>query len=69
MAEGLSRSIKATIVDMSLSGLSIHGINPPISHSQFVDDTLMMGSPTVHEARRILDILQIFVMPLVWTST
>jgi hypothetical protein len=43
-----------------LSGLPLHGISPPISHSQFVDDTLLMGSPTVREANSLLDILQTF---------
>jgi hypothetical protein len=38
----------------------LHGISPPISHSQFVDDTLLMGSPTVHEANSLLEILQTF---------
>jgi hypothetical protein len=35
-------------------------VSPPISHSQFVDDTLMMGSPTVKEAHSFLSILQTF---------
>jgi hypothetical protein len=60
MAEGLSRSIHAAIASNSLMGLPLHGISPPISHSQFVDDTLMMGSPTVKEAHSFLSILQSF---------
>jgi hypothetical protein len=47
LAEGLSRSIHAAIENKLLTGLPLHGISPPISHSQFVDDTLLMGSPTV----------------------
>jgi hypothetical protein len=60
MAEGLSRTIKAAITDHSLSGLSLHIISPPISHSQFVDDILMMGLPTVREATRILSVINLF---------
>jgi exonuclease III len=60
LAEGLSRSIHAAIRSKQLSGLPLHGISPPISHSQFVDDTLLMGTPTVQEANSLLDILQTF---------
>jgi hypothetical protein len=50
MVEGLSCYIKASILNGSLQGLSLHGIQPTVSHSQFVDDTMMMGSPTTKEA-------------------
>jgi hypothetical protein len=33
---------------------------PPLSHNQFVDDNLMMGSPTVREALKINNILNDF---------
>jgi hypothetical protein len=58
--EGLSRSIHAAIEQNLLTGLPLHGISPPISHSQFVDDTLLMGSPTVREASSLQEILQTF---------
>jgi hypothetical protein len=60
MAEGLSRTIKATILDQSLSGLTPHGFLPPISHSQFVDDLVLMGVPTSREAIRIKSIITLF---------
>jgi hypothetical protein len=60
MAEGLSRFIKASLADKSLAGLSLHGMDPPISHNQFVDDTLMLSSPTIRESLHILNILQTF---------
>jgi hypothetical protein len=60
MAEGLSRSIHATVERNLLAGLPLHGISPPISHSQFVDDTLLMGIPTVREANSLLAILKTF---------
>jgi hypothetical protein len=60
MAEGLGRSIRAAVDSKLLTGLPLHGISPPISHSQFVDDTLLMGTPTVREANSLLAILQTF---------
>jgi hypothetical protein len=60
MVEGLSRSIQAAVANGTLEGLSLHDISPPISHSQFVDDTLLMGTPTVKEENSILQILQTF---------
>jgi hypothetical protein len=50
MDEGLSRYIKAAIQEGSLQGLPLHGMDPPISNSQFVDDIMMMGAPTIREA-------------------
>jgi hypothetical protein len=60
MAKGLSRSIHVAIASNLLTGPPLHGISPPISHSQFVDDTLMMGTPTAREAQSLLSILQTF---------
>jgi hypothetical protein len=60
LVEGLSRTIKSAISDHSLSILNPHGILPPISHSQFVDDLLLMGVPTVREALRIKSIINLF---------
>ena len=60
MVEGLSHSIHVAIASNLLIGLPPHGISPPVSHSQFVDDTLMMGTPTAREAHSLLSILQTF---------
>lgn len=60
LAEGLSRTLKATISDHSLSSLTLHGLSPPISHSQFVDDSLLMWIPTMREALRIKSIINLF---------
>ena len=46
MADGLGRYIKSVVQDGSLKGLPLHNISPAPSHSQFVDDTLLMNSPT-----------------------
>jgi hypothetical protein len=60
MAEGLSHTIKETILDQSLSGLTPNGFSPPISHNQFVDGLLLMGVPTTREAIRIKSIITLF---------
>jgi hypothetical protein len=62
MVEGLSRYIKASIEDGSLRGLPLHGIHPFTSHSQFVDDTMLMGTPTTQEARKFKEILSTSTM-------
>jgi hypothetical protein len=60
MAEGLSHYIKASIVENSLQGLPLHGIQPTNSHSQFVDDTMLMGTPIATEAQKLNHILFYF---------
>jgi len=60
LAEGLSQSIHAAVENNLLTGLTLHDISPPISNNQFVDDTLLMGNPTVREANSLLEILQTF---------
>jgi hypothetical protein len=47
MVEGLGCYIKASIQNGSLQGLPLHGLQPATSHNQFVDDTLLMNTPTV----------------------
>jgi hypothetical protein len=60
MAEGLGRYIKASIENGSLQGLPLHGLQPAASHSQFVDDTMLMNTPTVQEANKLNSILSDF---------
>jgi hypothetical protein len=60
IAEGLGRYIKAAITEGSLKGLPLHNIQPAPSHSQFVDDTLLLNSPTVQEAVKLNSILSDF---------
>ncbi|KAH9291381.1 hypothetical protein KI387_043430, partial [Taxus chinensis] len=57
VAEALSRSIKAAILEGSLKGLHISSNLPPLSHQQFADDTFLFGQGTVPEARCISSIL------------
>jgi hypothetical protein len=43
-----------------LTGLPLHNLHPAPSHSQFVDDTLLMNTPTVREATKLNSILSDF---------
>ena len=61
MVEGLSKCISATIHNHTLKGLSLHGIHPPLSHTQFVDDIMLMASPTLRESQKIKSILDKFL--------
>jgi hypothetical protein len=60
LAEGLGRYIKASVIEGSLKGLPLHNLQPAPSHSQFVDDTLLMNSPTAQEAQKLNSILADF---------
>jgi hypothetical protein len=60
MAEGLRRYLKAVVLEGTLEGLPIHNLNPVPSHSQFVDDTLLMNTPTAREAIKLNSILADF---------
>jgi hypothetical protein len=60
MAEGLGCYLKATVLEGSLTGLPLHNLHPVPSHSQFVDDTLLMNTPMVREATKLNSILSDF---------
>jgi hypothetical protein len=60
MAEGLGRCIKAALTDGSLKGLPLHNIHPALSHSQFIDDNLLLNSPMVRETNKLNSILSDF---------
>jgi hypothetical protein len=61
MAEGISRTITYAINSSSLQCLTMHNMNPPLSHTQLVDNTTLMGEPTLWEARTMKTILNDFV--------
>jgi hypothetical protein len=60
MAEGLGRYIKASIQNGSLQDLPLHRLQPTASHSQFVDDTLLMNTPNAQESLKPSSILSDF---------
>jgi hypothetical protein len=61
LAEGLGRYIKASVLEGSLKGLPLHNLQPAPSHSQFVDDTLLLNSPMAQEAQKLNSILADFI--------
>ena len=53
MDEGLNSRIKVAIMDRSLVGIPLHDLTPPPTNNQFVDDTLLMGVPSIKKATTI----------------
>jgi hypothetical protein len=60
MAEGLGLYIKASIENGSLQGLPLHGLQPATSHSQIVDEKMLMNTATMQEANKLYSILSDF---------
>jgi hypothetical protein len=40
MVGGLSHYVKVVVEEGSLWGIPLHGLKPPITHNQIVDDTV-----------------------------
>lgn len=59
MAEGLGRLLKISIHSGTLQGIPLHNL-PPSSHQQFVDENMIMGYPSVQEARSLKYLLDSF---------
>eukprot|EP00253_Pinus_taeda_P019493 PITA_19493 len=59
MAEGLSCLLSSAISSLALKGISLHGHNP-LSHQQFVDDTMLFGHPSSQEAKVFKYLLSLF---------
>ena len=60
MAEGLGRSLTKARRQNQLKGIKPAHQGPTVMHQQFVDDTMLMGTPTVQEARTISQVLKTF---------
>jgi hypothetical protein len=60
MMEGLNRSIKITIARREITGIKPFKNFPTSTHQQFVDDTLLHGTPTVKEVKSYKIILEEF---------
>ena len=60
MIEGLSKSIKSAIAARELKGIKPFEDFPTSTHQQFVDHTLLHGTPTVKEAKTYKRILEYF---------
>eukprot|EP00253_Pinus_taeda_P017014 PITA_17014 len=59
MAEGLSRLLHHAVSSQAIKGLAIHGLHP-LSHQQFVDDTMLFGHPSSQEAKAFKSPLSLF---------
>jgi hypothetical protein len=60
MMEGLSRSIKSTIATGKIACIKPFKKFPTSTHQQFVDDTLLHGTPMVKEEKAYKIILEEF---------
>eukprot|EP00253_Pinus_taeda_P031168 PITA_31168 len=60
MAEGLGRSISQEIQTNQLKGIKAMHQGPIVTHQQFVDDTMLMGTPTIKEAQTFNKVLSTF---------
>jgi len=59
MAKGLSRLLHSTVSSQDIKGISLHGLQP-LSHQQFVDDTMLFGHPLTQEAKALKKIISLF---------
>ena len=64
MMEGLGRAIKATKEEGRIQGLRLTQDGDTVTHQQFVDDTMLQGTPTVKEAKAFKQILSEFAMAM-----
>ena len=60
MMEGISKNIKTTTVKGEIKGLKLFDECRTSTHQQFVDDTLLHGTPMVKEAKVYKKILEEF---------
>ena len=59
MAQGLGHYLKAVAHPTSLKGISLHN-EEPHTHKKFVDDNMLMGYPSIQEARSFNSIMDTF---------
>jgi hypothetical protein len=64
MAEALSRQLEKARVEKSIPGIKITRGAQRINHSQFVDDTLLLGGASPIIAKRFKEILEEFMRAL-----
>ena len=62
MMEGLGRAIKMANAEGRIQGIKLTLDGATNTHQQFVDDTMLLGIPTIREARAIKNILNDFAM-------
>jgi len=62
MMEGLGRAIKSANIEGRIQDLKLTLNGDAWNHQQFVDDTMLQGTPTVKEAKAFKQILNDFAM-------
>eukprot|EP00253_Pinus_taeda_P032768 PITA_32768 len=62
MMEGLGNAIKDAIVEGKIQGLKLIMNGDALTHQQFVDDTMLHGTPTIKEALASKQILKDFAL-------
>jgi len=62
MMEGLGKAINAAKVEGRIQGLKLTQNGYTLTHQQFVDDTMLHGTPTVKKAKAFKQILHDFAM-------
>ena len=60
MAKGFGRSILEMRDNNDIIELRVHRREDTQTHQQFVDDTMLMGYPSIQEARKLTDFLSNF---------
>jgi hypothetical protein len=60
--EGLGQNLKSSLDQHQFKGIRLHPFVDPLSHLQFMDDTMLMGAPTVQEAKVFKAILETFMI-------
>lgn len=60
LAKVLGRTIKVAIHSKKLTGISLHDMEDPLSHNQFVDDNMIVRTPIVREITILHQILDVF---------
>jgi len=60
MVEGLGRAIKYAKAAGKVRGIQLSNNGQALTHQQFVDDTMLQGTPTVKEALAYQKILKDF---------
>eukprot|EP00253_Pinus_taeda_P024479 PITA_24479 len=60
MMEGLGRAIRAAKEEGRIQGLRLTQGGDTVTHQQFVDDTMLQGTPTVKEAKAFKQIVSEF---------
>ena len=64
MGKGLSRLVQAQYASEEIHGLNLHKGMDKKTHQQFMDDMMLMGHPSVHEARAFKRGLKLFAKDL-----